>query len=53
MDEFPDALPPAKPMAGNCMTDKEISLGGDGNRDEVVPGDKAYPEAQPDCAEFV
>ena len=53
MDERPDPLGPTKVVGGNCPTDKEISLGGDGNRDQVVPGGENHPEAQPDGAKLV
>ena len=53
MDERPDPLPPTKPVAGHCPADKEISLGGDGDGDQVVPGDESHPEEQRDGAELV
>ena len=53
MDERPDPLPPTKPVAGNCPADKEISLGGDGDGDQVVPGDESHPEEQRHGAELV
>ena len=53
MDERPDPLPPTKPVAGHCPAYKEISLGGDGDRDEVVPGGENHPEEQRDGAELV
>ena len=53
MNESPDPLAPTKVMADNCPTDKEISLGGNGNGNQVVPGGESHPDAQPDCAELV
>ena len=53
MDECPDPLPPTKAMTGHCPTDQEISVGGDGDRDEVVPGGENHPEEQGDGAELV
>ena len=53
MDECPDPLSPTKVMTGHCPTDKEISLGGDGDRDEVVPGGENHLEEQRDGAELV
>ena len=53
MDERPAPLPPSKIVAGNGPADEEISLDGDGDGDQVVPGGETDPEAQPDCAELV
>ena len=53
MDERPDSLPPTKSMACHCPADKEISLGGDGDGDQVVPGDESHPEEQRHGAELV